>query len=254
MTDEAANAAGAPPAMPLFYKQPVPVNLERHKDMKLRQKRNFSFASKAHAVPAVLDEVPLLSGYYPLVFTPGENPAMVALLGLRPDESLVVNPDGSFRSGWPAPSYLIRYPFMLVQVPNEDRQVLIMEEDDRMVSPNGDLPLFENNQGSKHGQDVMNYCAAFNRSIEGTQAFCKELNDRGLLVDQRADLMTPDQKQISLSGFRIVDEQKFNELPDDVFIAWRRKNWVGLIYAHLLSLGRWNGLLQLTVGRGAAND
>ncbi|WP_119678174.1 SapC family protein [Indioceanicola profundi] len=253
MTDEAV-AAGAPPAMPLLYKRPTPVTLERHKDLKIRQKRNYSYAASAHAVPAVLDEIPLLSGHYPLVFTPGDNPALVALLGLRPEESLVVNKDGSFEPGWPIPAYLTRYPFMLVPVPQDDRMILVMEEDSNVVAQDGDHPLFENGQGSKHGQEVMNYCMAFNRSVEQTQAFCKELNDRGLLIDQRADLMTPDRKQIALSGFRIVDEQKLNELPDEVFIAWRRKNWVGIIYAHLLSLSRWNNLLRLAGERVAAND
>lgn len=254
MTDEAANADGTNPAMPLLYNQPVAVNSERHKDYKLKQNRRFSFAAKAHAVPCVVDEIPMLSGYYPLVFTPGDQPALVSLMGVRPEENLIVEADGTLKPGWPLPAYLLRYPFILVQIPDEDRQIMVMEEDPTVVGPDGDLPLFDDKgQPTKHGTDALNYCGAYNRSVQITQAFCKELNDRGLLVDQRADLVTPDGKQIALSGFRVVDETKLNELPDDVFIAWRRKNWVGLIYAHLLSLSRWGGLLNL-MGKPAAND
>ncbi|MFM2045870.1 MAG: hypothetical protein RLY86_4446 [Pseudomonadota bacterium] len=242
---DAANTAGNRPVLPLFYTRPVPVTLDRHRDMKIRSKRHFGYAASAHAVPCIVDEVPLLQGYYPIVFTPGDNPAMVAILGLRPDQSLMVKRDGSWRAGWPMPAYILRYPFILVKVPNEDRMILVMEEDANVVSSEGDQPLFEGGKGTKYGEDVLNYCAAFNRAVEDTQALCKELHDRGLLIDQRADMTTADRKQLSLTGFRVIDEQKFNALPDEVFLEWRRKGWIGIVYAHLLSLGRWGGLLDL---------
>jgi len=250
MTDAAANASGSP--MPLFYEKPAVVSPERHKDWKIKQKRSYAYAARAHAVPVVLDEVPLLEGYFPLVFTPGDNPAMVALTGLRPDESLMVQKDGSWRPGFPVPAYITRYPFILVQVPNDTRMILVMEEDANVVGPDGDLPLFDaEGKGTQNGQEVLNYCGAFNRSVEITQAFCRELQERGLLVDQRADLVAPDGQRISLSGFRVIDEQKFNALPDDVFVEWRKRNWVGIVYAHLMSLGRWSRLLELTAGKTA---
>ena len=48
-----------------------------------------------------------------------------------------------------------------------------------------------------------------------------------------------------LSGFYVVDEAKFNALPDDVFLEWRRKSWVAAVYAHFLSQNCWKTLLDL---------
>ena len=42
-----------------------------------------------------------------------------------------------------------------------------------------------------------------------------------------------------------VDPKKFDELPDNVYLSWRRKGWVGLVYAHLLSSHRWQYLSNL---------
>jgi len=238
--------------LPLFYKAPQAVSLQRHADLKVKQKRHYGYADKAHAIPVVLDEVPTLAGHYPLVFTPGPNTALVGLLGIRPDENLLVKADGSWEPGHPIPAYVTRYPFILVQIPDEKRLILVMEEDERVVAKDGDLPLFTDGKGTQHGQDVLNYCQAFNQAVERTQAFTQELTNRGMLVEQRADITLYDGRKVAVSGFCVIDEKKFNELPDEVFVEWRKRNWIGMVYAHFLSLGRWGTLIELNRTRDLA--
>ena len=48
----------------------------------------------------------------------------------------------------------------------------------------------------------------------------------------------------TLQGFRIVDERKFEQLSDDVFLDWRKKGWIGLIYVHMASQGGWTALVD----------
>lgn len=247
MTDTASSAAQA--SLPLFYSNPVPVHAERHKDWKVKQVRSFAYAAKTHAVPVVLDEVPALQAAYPLVFSVGENPGLVALVGLRADENLFVGEDGTWRQGFPIPSYVQRYPFILIEVPDEKRMILAMEEDAGTVGTDGELALYEDGKATPQGQEILNYCMAFNNSAQATQAFCTELQQRGLLIEQRADIVTPGNRRLSLSGFRVIDEQKFNALPDEVFLEWRKRNWVGMVYAHLLSLGRWQTLIDMMKDR-----
>jgi hypothetical protein len=242
MTD-VANADA--PSLPLFYTNPVPVSATRHGDWKVKNNREFHYAANVHAVPILAEEVPQLQAFYPIVFSGGPNPGVMALLGLRAGQNLFVGKDGKWRTNTLVPAYIQRYPFLLVEVPEDKRLILIMEEDANLVGPDYEVPLFKDGQGTKEGEEILNYCVTFNNSARLTQEFCKELADRDLLVEQRADVVTPDGKRLSLSGFRIIDEQKFNALPDEVFLEWRKRNWIGLVYAHFVSLGRWQSLIDI---------
>ncbi|MFV3073846.1 SapC family protein [Niveispirillum fermenti] len=241
MTD-VANADA--PQMPLLYNNPVPVSAERHANVKVKRNRSFEYAANIHAIPVLAEEMPQLQNFYPLVFGPGPNAGVMALSGLRAGENLFVDKDGAWAKNVQVPAYIGRYPFLLVEMPEDKRLILIMEEDARLVGPDGDMPLFENGKGTKDGEDILNYCVAFNNSARQTQLFCDEVQKLDLLVDQRAEVVTPDGKRLSLSGFRIIDEAKFNALPDEVFLEWRKRNWIGLVYAHFVSLGRWQNLVD----------
>lgn len=58
---------------------------------------------------------------------------------------------------------------------------------------------------------------------------------------------------MTLTGFTIIDEKKFNELPDDVFLEWRKRGYLGLVYSHFISLSRWSILAELASERVLAN-
>jgi hypothetical protein len=51
-------------------------------------------------------------------------------------------------------------------------------------------------------------------------------------------------KQMTLRDFNVVDEAKFNALPDDVFLDWRRRGWPHLVVCHLLSMANWSNLVE----------
>lgn len=250
MTDVAN--ADAPPQMPLLYKNPMAVSSQRHADLKVKRNRTFNYAAKVHAIPVLAEELPQLQNYYPLVFGPGPSAGVMALLGLRAGENLFVNADGSWAERNQIPAYVGRYPFLLVEIPEDKRLVLIVEEDEEILRPDGDIPLFQDGKGTKEGEEILNYCVAFNESARQTQLFCEEVEKLGLLVDQRAEVVTPDGKQLALSGFRIIDEAKFNALPDETFLEWRKRNWIGLVYAHFVSLGRWQNLIDRMGKKDAA--
>ena len=38
-----------------------------------------------------------------------------------------------------------------------------------------------------------------------------------------------------LKGLRMIDEERFNALPDDVYLEWRRRGWVPLVHWHWAS-------------------
>ena len=66
-------------------------------------------------------------------------------------------------------------------------------------------------------------------------------------------------EQLSVTGFQVIDEAKFNAMPDDVFADWRKKGWLALVYCQLLSTGSWATLIDQQADRsitsaGIADD
>jgi hypothetical protein len=91
----------------------------------------------------------------------------------------------------------------------------------------------------------MEFCAALRQQGDSTNDFVKALQDYKLLKPHDAEVELPDGTRIQLKGFQVIDPKAFDELPDNVYLAWRRKGWVGLVYAHLLSTHRWQYLATL---------
>ena len=85
----------------------------------------------------------------------------------------------------------------------------------------------------------MQFCAAFQQQLDLARTIGEAVAAAGLLATRRVDIRLANGQTLSLDGFRIIDETKFLALPDETFLAWRKNNWLGLIYAHMLSMRRW---------------
>ena len=62
---------------------------------------------------------------------------------------------------------------------------------------------------------------------------------------EHAEIDARDGSRLQLSGFLIIDPKKFDALPDSVVLQWRKKGWLALVYAQLLSSHRWQNLVDL---------
>jgi len=47
-----------------------------------------------------------------------------------------------------------------------------------------------------------------------------------------------------MSGFKVIDEARFNKLPEAEFLRWRANGWLPLVYCHLLSINTWPSLID----------
>uniref|UniRef100_UPI001C6FFE3A SapC family protein n=1 Tax=Rahnella variigena TaxID=574964 RepID=UPI001C6FFE3A len=102
--------ADANPQFPLFYKNPVPLDANRHGNLSLKANFGLSFAAKVNAVPINLIEMPQICHAYPIAFSPDDNATPVAILGLRDNENLFLDKDGQWASDLYIPAYIRRYP------------------------------------------------------------------------------------------------------------------------------------------------
>ena len=83
---------------------------------------------------------------------------------------------------------------------------------------------------------MLEFCAAFHRQSLATREFVDELEQRELFRPGTVTISNDSGEQFNLRGFQIVDEAKFNALPDDVILEYRQKNWLSAIISHLVSI------------------
>lgn len=241
----AAAGAAAPAGQgeqPLFYKDPQLLSAERHKHAGIKSDANFAFARETNSVPLGANELFAAQFDFPVVFTE-TNPALpVAVLGIGGSRNSFVDSAGVWRANTYIPAYIRRYPFILATGIAPGQLHVAIDEAAPAFDPKGGRRLFEDDGNpTAFARQVIEFCRAFQAQFDIANAFGQALETAGLLMPKRVNIQMPDGKRMSLERFRVVDEGRFDALPDATFLAWRRRGWLGLVYAHLLSMRRWQG-------------
>ena len=240
MTGKSSAGNGAAAAMtgglPLFYKDPKPVTEERHGAKSLTKGRNFAFAAKVNSIPLAASEFLHAARSYPIVFA-GQDPATpLALLGLDGGVNHFVSPEGEWKEGCYVPAYARRYPFIFSDIPGSDQLALCVDEESGFLEEGSENPFFTEGKPSEQLQSALKFCERFQRDFDKTSEVVRGLAEAQILVSKELVYTAKDGQQKKLTGFRIVDEQKLSEVDDETFLQWRRKGWLGVIYAQIFSL------------------
>ncbi len=233
-------------ALPQFYRDPCVFDVGQHAHLRLKAGGRLDFAASTNSIVLGANEFFLAQAHYPIVFTVGATVSAVAVVGLQEARNLFVDSAGTWQAASYVPAYVRRYPFVLVQYPDRDDLTLAFDRAAETISEDQGEPLVADGKPSLVIQRALEFCGAFQQQAELARQFAAALVEHKLLVENRAQLTLPSGMAASLSGFQIVDETRFNMLSDDVIVDWRRRGWLGLVYAHLMSMHRWEGLARLT--------
>lgn len=238
------------PELPMFYSSIRPLDMERDANLHVSAPKNFNFANKTNAIPLLVDEFPMAAAHYPIVFAAGDSPVPAAVVGLNNDSNLFLDEAGQWVGGSYLPAYVRRYPFLLMDDPEQKQYVLCVDDNSEMLtSGEGEYALFKDGKPTQFTQSAMNFCATLRQQGEATDEFVKALKEYNLLMKNDAQIDMPNGSKLQLAGFQVIDPKKFDLLPDQVYLQWRRKGWIGLIFAHLLSSHRWQSLVALQAMR-----
>ena len=236
--------------LPLFYRQPVPLSAQRHGEWRLMP-GDLGFSAEANAVAIVIEEFASASRFYPVLFSAHDATPLV-LLGLERRNLFVDN--GEWENGHYVPAYVRRYPFVFVRAADPDGFALAIDADSGRIAESGSdgVALFEDGQPAEITRRALDFCGRFTGEHRATQAFCAELKARGLLVKRDAGATLPNGRRLQVSGFEVVDPERFGALPEETVVDWHRKGWLGLIHFHLASLARFADLLSRQSAADAA--
>ncbi len=226
-------------ALPMFYKDLVPLNSKEHAKWRVKGLDNASFMQSQHAIPITSDEFMSAGRNYPIVFSVGENSVPLILMGLNEGVNTFMNDEGHFSEPAYVPAYVRRYPFMLAKLrPDADELSLCFDPTTDAIGEyeEGDA-LFDKDQPSETTKNILNFCEQFEQAGQRTGQFVAELEKMDLLMDGEVSIQqTGVEKPFVYRGFKMVNEEKLRDMRGDELRKMNQNGMLPLIYAHLFSL------------------
>ncbi|WP_309610831.1 SapC family protein [Sphingomonas sp.] len=241
--------------LPLLYNALEPINLQQHGDKKLKPIDSAPHIAQAHAIPVTVDEFALLQRTYPIVFSMGDTPVPLALMGLNEGVNTYLDDKGMQIEPAYLPAYLRRYPFLLAQLQEgSDELSLCVDPTSGTISdgPDGEA-IFDGDQPSARIKEILDFCEQFEAAGQRTGAFMADLQKAGLLMDGEVAIQPDGSEQpFVYRGFQMVDEEKMRELRGDELRRMNQNGMLPLIFAHLFSLAQIRDIFsrQVTQGKG----
>ncbi len=240
-------ATQPPPTLPVLYKRLEPLSSSLHANFRHRRMDSFPHLVNVNAVPLTIDEFIVAQRFLPIVFSSGEVPIPLALMGLNDGVNVFIDDEGKLRNPLYIPAYGRRYPYLLARLsPDAQELSLCADFDSGIVGAfdDGD-PLFEGDKPSEGLNNILKFCEDFEVAANRTEAFARELLTLDLLIDGEVAIEPPGASQpFVYRGFRMVDEQKLRDLPGDKLRKINQNGVLPLLIAHTFSLSQMRELFM----------
>jgi hypothetical protein len=256
LNGNAANATESTPAatpqeMPALkqtsygiYRQLALLDRRTHAGKRVRQLTDWSLARETNAVFASVVEFYDIAREYPIAFVAvGKNDknqpivTPVAMLGLKDGQNVYVDATGQWNALY-IPAFLRRYPFSFVQTVDNQMGLGVDEAWAGFNDSEGELLIDEAGEMTPFMQRVLSFLDNFEQDVQRTRFFCDKLVELNLLRAGEIGGQLANGETVKAQGFFLIDEQKLRELPDATVLELFRNGMLGLINAHLLSVGQ----------------
>lgn len=231
-----------------LHARPAALDRDQHRSLTLGQQQSWKLASRLNSIFVAAVEFGDIAREYPLVFVNAgkddagrDQIAPVAIFGLATDENLYLDGD-RWRADY-LPAALRMYPFGLGRI-DAERYALCIDMDCPFLTDGPGQRLFQDDgKPTEYLDSVHEQLRKLEAEVQRTRLFCQMLADKGLLRDMRFDAELPGGQKLVVDGFLTVDEKKLAELSDADVLALHRNGALGLLHAHMVSLGHMRRLV-----------
>ena len=193
----------------------------------------------------------MVSQHYPIVFTSGPAPTPVALMGIKEGANPFVQATGAWRPDSYVPAYARAYPFIFVEDQGSQTLYVGMDLSSEQLNAETGTAIFEDGKPSPALNDAISFCAAFRDNLNAGVAFATALDKAGLLEEEEATINFTAGGSARVRGFKVLKADRLEKLDDATYLDWRHRGWIGAIYAHLHSAGRWARLVEMSAATAA---
>jgi hypothetical protein len=251
-------ASQAPNVLPLLYNGLEPLNRNIHGNFKVRRLNGLDRVAKVHAIPVTVDEFSAAQRHFPIVFSVGDSPVPIALMGLHEGTNAFFDENGvSVDQTIYVPAYLRRFPFMLARLRKDSDELSLCF--DPTAEAVGDFEegeaLFNGEEPSDATKAILQFCEQFEQAGQRTQAFMDELKQSELLMDGEVAIQPEGATQPFIyRGFQMIDEDKFRNLRGDELRKLNQNGALPLIMAHLFSLSVIRDVFSRQVKQGTGPE
>lgn len=234
--------ASAPqqPQLPLFFNDLMPLNSQDHAKYRSRTMDSAPWLAQAHAIPLTVDEFVQSQRHYPIVFSSGESPLPLALMGLNEGVNTFVDDQGKVNEPVYLPAYIRRYPFMLAKLrPDATDLSLMFDPTSEAIGEfdDGEQLFDADGKPAEATQRVLEFCQHFEQAAQRTQAFLTELKEADLLMDGEVSIQQEGVEQPFIyRGFKMVNQEKLRDVTAAKLEEWNKNGLLLLIHAHIFSL------------------
>jgi len=247
-------SAPQPSNLPLFYKNLVPLNSKEHATWKARAIDSAEFLQTQHAVPLTAEEFPQAQRHYPIIFSAGDNPVPLALMGLNEGVNVYMGDDGKMKNPVYIPAYIRRYPFLLAKLNKDsDELSLCFDSEAGAIGDYEEGEALFNDDGTPTDavKQILSFCEQFEQAGARTAAFVDEIKKYDLLMEGEVSIQqTGNDKPFVYRGFNMINEEKLRELRGDELRKITQNGLLPLIHAHLFSLQIMREIFSQQVAEG----
>jgi hypothetical protein len=229
------------------FEKIVPVNKDVHAHTKVGEISSFAFASKLHVAYVTMQEFTRAAATFPIVFIEDKDKdefRPVVLLGLNVGQNLFVDAAGKWRASY-VPAVIRRYPFALTQAGADGQYLVCIDEGSSLVSTTQGAALFDDRgEPTQVIENVKRYLSELQQMEVATNGFTRFLADHNMLTPLNLSVRENSQVK-NITGCYVINEERLNNLSDELFLEIRTKRYLPAVYAHLISLAQTERLVKL---------
>lgn len=233
----------------------VPVNSERHANLKVKAIDSFAFAGNFHIASVMVHEFVRAASVYPIVFLEDKEQDRfrpVVLTGLDAGENLFVDGDGVWQASY-IPAIIRRYPFALAKSGEAGQFTVCVDEDSDFVNEDDGQALFADGQPTEVIENVKRYLGELQQMEVFTQEFCQFLGENNLFTPLNMRVRAANEIK-NIAGCYVINEERLNNLSDEKFLDIKSRHYLAPLYAHLTSLSQIERLAMFKKGETASTS
>ena len=251
-------ASQAPTNLPLLYAGLEPIQRQAHGELRYHPLDKLPQLATTHAIPLTVDEFALAQRNYPIIFSSGDSPVPLALMGLHEGTNTFFDKDGVINDPTAyVPAYVRRYPFLLARLTEDSDQLsLCYDPASGAISKDKDgFALFDGDSPSTEINGILQFCEQFEQAGQRTSAFMTELGESGLLMEGEVAIQPDGSEQpFVYRGFQMVDEEKLRNLRGDELRKLNQNGMLPMIMAHLFSLSLVRNIFGRQIEQGTGPE
>ena len=230
-----------------MFEKIVPVNKDVHAQTKVAEIASFAFASKLHIAYVTMQEFTRAAAIFPIVFVEDKDKDAfrpVVLLGLNVGQNLFVDNAGKWRASY-VPAIIRRYPFALAPGGTDGQYLVCIDEASSLVGTTQGAALFDDRgEPTQVIDNVKRYLSELQQMEAVTHGFTEFLAKHNMFTP--LNLSVRDNSQVkSILGCYVINEERLNNLSDELFLEIKNKRYLSAVYAHLISLAQTERLVKL---------